>query len=359
MKLNLTKSLENINCFDIYSNSYVFNNKVIVINGSVIDIQLKIIDIISFGKEVLLLDEFNSPYFVSDNNIGSKSEYCFRIGSLNFPYIYYYKKETPRKYGVFDYSIQKKLFETTEWIGRDIIDDYIFCVCDRKIIGRKVTSANPIWQFDLGSLGEYKPIFGTPNESNAYEVAKILGIWKDELLVSCEGGLILALSLNNGGIIRKWDVLPEDAEESIKDTFRCLIHQSGNVFQLNKSGDKILGLYYCHWVEICLQSGKITTKHLKETFDIHTISSFQTKSGYAEDETHLYSTVFLDQQKLGLNYMPTAVCALNKQTCQVDWLHRFDLDNTGDYVSIQVPQVANDKLYQLTQNNVLHIFEKE
>ena len=67
----------------------------------------------------------------------------------------------------------------------------------------------------------------------------------------------------------------------------------------------------------------------------------------------------LDEKKLGAKHIPTALCTLNKETLAIDWLYRFDQDGKGDYVSVQVPQVAGNKLYQLTQNNVLHIFEKQ
>lgn len=239
------------------------------------------------------------------------------------------------------------------------LENFLFLGSSNTIHAYTLPTATPLWQFDLRSFGEYKPIYSSEDERKPYQVAKFLGVWQNQLLVACDGGLILCLSTESGDVLRKWDTLPNSAEEGLKDVFRGYLHQSGNVFQLNNAGNKIIGLYYCHWVEICLETGSINTKYLKETFENHQILSFQKKSGYAEDETHLYTTVELDQEKLGLNYMPTAICALNKETTQIDWYYRFDMDTSGDYVSVQIPQVSNGKLYQLTQNNVLYIFDKE
>lgn len=215
----------------------------------------------------------------------------------------------------------------------------------------------PHWQFNLLDFGEYDALFST--ERRAYEVAKFLGIWQDELLVACEGGLILSLNIRNGKLIRQWEKLPEKADAQIKDVFKGHLHQAGNTYQLNLSRDKIFAIYYRHLVEIDLTSGEIEVKDLTESLFKNNIAEFQSKSGYAEDETHYYTTVHFDKDKLSLNYVPTAVCAVNKETLEIDWYYRFDEDGSGNYVSIQIPQVSNQKLFQHTANKVLFVFEKE
>ena len=235
--------------------------------------------------------------------------------------------------------------------------NFVFLGSDKNIYAYTLPNANLLWEFDLSELGSYFDTFS--REEKEYEVAKFLGVWQDELLIACNGGLILSLSVKSGEIIRKWDTLPPNSESTLREVFRGYIHQSGNVFQFNKNQDRIFGLYLCHLVEIDLEKGDILITHLKDTLESHQISAFQNKSGYAEDDTHYYTTVFLDKKKLGVNYMPTAICSLNKTTLKIDWLYRFDTDDTDDYISIQVPQTSNNKLYQLTQNKVLYIFEKE
>jgi len=315
---------------------------------------------IFFNNKFFINDLYGKGIFIDDNYTANFNEGF--IHGFNRNSIIFSKREDETR-DTYIYSFDKIYINKIKFssLNNLITDNYYFrkSVENYSVETYTLPAAQALWQFDMGNFGEYKPIYGRENERKPYQAAKFLGVRQEELLLACDGGLIITLSLQNGQLIRKWDVLPEQIENNLKDTFHGLIHQSGNVFQLNKAGDTIFGLYYRHWVEISLKTGLISAKYLKETFDKHLISSFQTKSGYAEDETHLYSTVFLDQQKLGLNYMPTAVCALNKLTCEIDWLHRFDLDSTGDYVSVQVPQVANDKLYQLTQNHILHIFQKE
>lgn len=216
--------------------------------------------------------------------------------------------------------------------------------------------AQPLWQFSIDQFGQYKKLYSP--EMKTFELSNFLGVWEEELIVSCQGGMILSLNISTGDLIRKWDKLPEKADDNIKEVFRGGLQQSGHVYQLNLIGNKIIAIYYHHIIEIDLVTGEIDLKNLIESLQQYNISAFQLKSGYAEDETHYYTTVHFDREKLGLNYIPTAVCAINKISLNIDWFYRFDEDGTGDYVSIQVPQIRNGKLYQLTANNTLHIFQK-
>ncbi|WP_170861917.1 hypothetical protein [Maribacter aquivivus] len=47
----------------------------------------------------------------------------------------------------------------------------------------------------------------------------------------------------------------------------------------------------------------------------------------------------------------------NKQTHTIDWKHQF-AENEA-LKSTDIPQYANEKLYQLDWDNTLHIFERE
>ncbi|MBV7441461.1 hypothetical protein KRX57_08500 [Weeksellaceae bacterium TAE3-ERU29] len=311
---------------------------------------------------------FNGKFYVNDirgkgvyfNNLNQPIKTDYFIHLFKDEYVLYSKVvDDERTTFIENLTTNKK----NEIIGSSSIyylkNDFLF----RKNFQRNSVesynfpNATPLWEFDLSELGSYFDTFS--REEKEYEVAKFLGVWQDELLIACNGGLILSLSVKSGAIIRKWDTLPPNSESTLREVFRGYIHQSGNVFQFNKNQDRIFGLYLCHLVEIDLEKGDILITHLKDTLESHQISAFQNKSGYAEDDTHYYTTVFLDKKKLGVNYMPTAICSLNKTTLKIDWLYRFDTDDTDDYVSVQVPQTSNNKLYQLTQNQVLYIFEKE
>jgi hypothetical protein len=363
--MNLINNIKNIKKFIVYKNKILTINNNNVFSDQAKNIQLfdsPVNGFIQFNNKIYIND-WSGKYFILDANLNileNGDGKGFYFSSSN-----YFGCQYLNEFGLNEALIDKNS-KAIEFgiLNKDSSLNYstqsfFYFIKENYLHSYSLPSATSLWQFDLGSLGAYKPIYGTVDERKSYQVSKFLGVWQNQLLVACDGGLILCLSTESGAVLRKWDTLPNSAEEDLKDVFRGYLHQSGNVFQLSKAGNKIIGLYYCHWVEICLETGNITTKHLKDAFDKHSISSFQTKSGYAEDETHWYSTLFFDQQKLGLNYMPTAICALNKQTNEIDWFYRFDIDTSGDYVSVQVPQVSNGKLYQLTQNNVLHIFEKE
>lgn len=316
----------------------------------------KQIEIHPFGENHIITNDIRGNSKIININDFAMEE-RFKINAIKYPYFEFYSQETPRNYGIYDFSKTKILFETEEWIGRDICGDYIISFIQEIISIRKVNSARPLWDFNVQLLGVYDKLYSS--EKLTYEVSKFLGIWQDELIVSCQGGLIFSLNIMSGDLVRKWDKLPEQADDNIKEVFRGGLQQSGHVYQLNLDGDKIIAIYYRHIIEINLATGEIDVINLIESLQRHNMSDFQLKSGYAEDETHYYTTVHFDKDKMGLNYIPTALCAINKNSKSIDWFYRFDEDGSGDYVSIQVPQVSDGKLYQLTANGTLHIFERE
>ena len=53
----------------------------------------------------------------------------------------------------------------------------------------------------------------------------------------------------------------------------------------------------------------------------------------------------------------TGLCAFNKKTFGIDWQYRFDQHD--DYLKTDNPQLSGNKLYQLSADKVLYVFEKE
>lgn len=118
----------------------------------------------------------------------------FRIGGVKYPLVEYYKKESLRKYGIYDFESKKVLFETTEWIGRDIIDDYIFSDINNIIVCRKIGTGETIWENDLKVISKSKSVvkFITLNNSKLY------------VSLDLESKTIVSLDINNGSVINIW-----------------------------------------------------------------------------------------------------------------------------------------------------------
>lgn len=179
---------------------------------------------------------------------------------------------------------------------------YLFLSNKNSIHAYSLPDATPLWQYEVSELGAYDVLFST--EKRNYEVVKFLGVWQEELLVAFQGSLLMAFDVQTGKVTRQWQELPAHADEELRNIFRGKIHEKGTVFQLNLAGDKIVAIYLRHYLEIDLATSEIHVKNLSQTLHQHLMVDFNHKSGYAEDETHFYTTVHLDQEKLGLKYIP-------------------------------------------------------
>lgn len=84
------------------------------------------------------------------------------------------------------------------------------------------------------------------------------GLWQSELLVSCKGGVLLAMDQQTGALIRKWQGLPKEADDYLKDVFiRQLPQHDGYVFQLNQARTRIEALFLHYYFYIDLESGSM------------------------------------------------------------------------------------------------------
>lgn len=313
---------------------------------------------VRFGDKFFINDLYAKGIYFNDNLKPVKTDYFIQF--FENDYVSYIRRESDEKNTYIENLVTGELYKLESSSLIVFQHEGMYWRKNFKnnsIETFKFPTIESLWKYDINQFGEYKKLYSP--EMKIYELSNFLGVWQEELLVSCQGGLILSLNIHSGELIRKWDKLPESADDNIKEVFRGGLQQSGHVYQFNEAGSKIIAIYYHHILEIDLVTGEIDVKNLFEYLQQHNMSNFQLKSGYAEDETHYFTTVDFDRDKLGLNYMPTGLCAINKISLEIDWFYRFDEDGSGDYVSVQVPQIGNGKLYQLTSNGNLHIFEKE
>jgi hypothetical protein len=340
--------INNVKSYDVNSGFYIeLSNKLICKNLS-LQSNNNLIHVYTFGDIIMVLDDVNKAYILSDTSL-IENTFSFRIGSLKFPFIEYYKKEQPRKYGIHNYLSQKNLFETTEWIGRDIFGEYIFCENQGVIIGRSVFTAEPLWQFDMGGLGEYETYKG---EVKSYSVEKFIGVWEDELLVACSNSLILSFDVNTGVEKRRWQTL-ENYYPNVKEVANKIPRTEN--FVLETKTNTLIALHIFSLVKIELSTGVIQVVTMENELKKHNINLLKNNSSYAIDDNHIYTTSTMDYEDNKSQWTYDCLIAINRETYQVDWQYKFENEGLGT----NTPQLSGDNLYQLTASNTLYIFEKE
>ncbi|WP_240927887.1 hypothetical protein, partial [Cellulophaga sp. Z1A5H] len=208
-----------------------------------------------------------------------------------------------------------------------------------------------LWQFNLETLGKFEDRDG--NLQN-YEVHKFIGAWQNSIVVACSGQLVLDINSKTGELNRKWQALPGYGSSAFQGRLQHKL-PSTDGFQLDISKSYLYHLAGAYLVTIDLVTGKADYQTLKNTLEEHVFSGFRWSTGYAEDENHIYTIAEMNRMELGLDYTPQCIVAFNKKTLKIDWHYRFE----GDWVKTDIPQLANNKLYQLSGDNTLYIFEKE
>lgn len=230
--------------------------------------------------------------------------------------------------------------------------NFLIQIKNKKTISLKtIDLPELLWQFNLESLGKFEDRDG--NLQN-YEVLKFIGAWQNSILVACSGQLVLDINSKTGELNRKWQALPGYGSSAFQGRLQHKL-PSTDGFQLDISKSYLYHLAGAFLVTIDLVTGKADYQSLKNTLEENVFSGFRWSTGYAEDETHIYTIAEMNRFELGLDYIPQCIVAFNKKTLKIDWHYRFE----GDWVKTDIPQLANNKLYQLSGDNTLYIFEKE
>jgi len=306
-------------------------------------------EIFSFGEESVISKDLRGNSHIlhtTTNNIKNLK----KINSFKFPYIQFYTKENPRKYLIYNYITQQTLFETTEWLGRDIIGEQIFSFYQGVVTSRSVLNGTIQWQFNLSELGTW---LYDKKEERLYEVDKFIGVYNNMLLVSCFSGVIIALELQTGKLLHQWSAYPESYT---MDRFTVTGINSSHCSQLDTTNNTLVGFnFFTLWL-IDLQTTQLNITNLKEEFAKHDLRTVKRTMGFVITKTHYIitaETTIKEQINRGLD----CLIAINKQTHTIDWKHQF-AENEA-LKSTDIPQYSNEKLYQLDWNNTLHIFEKK
>jgi hypothetical protein len=197
-----------------------------------------------------------------------------------------------------------------------------------------------IWQFSTSNLPIYETSSG---EQKHPTVKKFIGVWENQLVVECNRGIILFLDITTGELLHTLDL-----NADFKYDFSDHLDASTYYISINTSLNKliILAPAFLYHFDLKLK----TLSVIKDYLNVEISEKWNFKSATFVDDL-IYFTGDYGQQYV----VATRVGVLNSQTGEVLW--QTQLEKTGGLNT--APQVAGDKLYVLSQKNVLYIFEKE
>jgi outer membrane protein assembly factor BamB len=258
------------------------------------------------------------------------------VVSSDFNYTYPYSSSL---FSLYNLKTKKfypleRLIDVYKFISKD---NYVILGSDTKLFSYTLPTATPLWQFDLGGLGEYVNI---SNEKCSYEVRFFLGIYNDCLLVQLNNATIIWIDCNTGK--QKYILNLNESYSLPKPAFY------DDSFKAHIVGEKIVFLNNQRFLHINLDSFEVTI--IQDYFIQERANQYR----------FMHNTVFKDKiyfvADYGWQYVtPSYVGVMDANNGEILW--KQQLENTGGLS--EAPQVSEDKLYIRTNNNVLHIFEKE
>ena len=188
-----------INNVIAYVNEYYINSKGLF-NAQSNECLLEISgqqELYPFGKEHLISREivYGDSAIININDLTIVIN-NYRIEAQNYPYFSFYEVDDKPQEGIYDFEKKKILFEATSWLGRSIIDKYIFRDFKKKIACRKIDSDSILWEFSLASLGKWKNPY--TDEEIDFQVRRLIGIYNNIFWVFLNAEGFIGLDIETG-----------------------------------------------------------------------------------------------------------------------------------------------------------------
>ncbi|MFJ1474022.1 hypothetical protein ACILE9_07125 [Capnocytophaga cynodegmi] len=340
--MRLLKKIANVKSF--ISDFYIYEGNIFnIVTEQKFENIKKQNEVLSFGEHIITKDIISGNSNIIDikNNIVNG---LFKIDAVNYPYFTFYEYDESDKEGVFDYSCQKILFETKDWIGRNIIENYIFT---DDLICRDIKTGNVLWQRDLGIKYNYfkeADYQGEPPVEVQAKVIKFLGVYKDELWLVLNSGL-LALDIKTGKETRYIKegkmAFGEPFFEDFKGYFgydTVLDEEKGIIFNLN--------LHF--YIEYDLNSNK-------NYFDSYSFKESSQKNGLVLNYIGGYDAENIYAYEGSKNNRFAIFSRDKKEIISSGEI----LEAKDKFPAIRDLQYGAGKLYVLDHYNTLHVFEEE
>ena len=278
----------------------------------------------------------------------------YRIEAQNYPYFSFYEVDDKPQEGIYDFEKKEILFEATSWLGRSIIDKYIFRDFKKKIACRKIDSDLILWEFPLASLGKGKD-YSTDEEFD-YEVEQIVGIYNNILWVYIERGGFIGLDIQTGELKHRILGIPKGnllgKVDSYVDSEEFYIFYRAKFILDNKKGI-IIGLIADRFFEIDLNKEKVTPmlygmwdkmeKMNLKKYGVNGNTSLQGDLLYFYNDKELQFGI-LDINTKEIIYVSEPIAVEERD---------------DSFTRLRDLKVSENKVYILDSNHTLHIFERE
>ena len=295
-----------------------------------------------FGKDHLISREivYGDSAIININDLTIVIN-NYRIEAQNYPYFSFYEVDDKPQEGIYDFEKKEILFEATSWLGRSIIDKYIFRDFKKKIACRKIDSDSILWEFPLSSLGKWKNSW---DEEKFFEVYKLIGIYNNILWAFIEIGGFIGLDIKTGEL--KYRISEYHMGKESKLFFR-------SDYYLDNERGKIFGLAHI-FIEIDLNQDPpfVTQYGLQEEFEKYNIKK---ANDIAEDfvvQDNLLYFYLADQLRFGVLDINTKEIIYVSEPIAV-------VERDDCFTQLKDLKVSENKVYILDSNHTLHIFERE
>ena len=346
-----------INNVIAYVNEYYINSKGLF-NAQSNECLLEISgqqELYPFGKDHLISREivYGDSAIININDLTIVIN-NYRIEAQNYPYFSFYEVDDKPQEGIYDFEKKEILFEATSWLGRSIIDKYIFRDFKKKIACRKIDSNSILWEFPLSSLGKGKD-YNTDEEFN-YEVEQFVGIYNNILWVYIERGGFIGLDIQTGELKHRILGIPKGnllgKVDSYVDNEEFYIFYRAK-FILDEKKGIIIGLIADRFFEIDLNKEKITPmlygmwdkmeKMNLKKYGVSGNTSLQGDLLYFYNDKELQFGI-LDINTKEIIYVSEPIAVVERD---------------DSFTRLRDLKVSENKVYILDSNHTLHIFERE
>ena len=343
-----------INNVIAYVNEYYINSKGLF-NAQSNECLLEISgqqELYPFGKDHLISREivYGDSAIININDLTIVIN-NYRIEAQNYPYFSFYEVDDKPQEGIYDFEKKKILFEATSWLGRSIIDKYIFRDFKKKIDCRKIDSDSILWEFSLASLGKWKNPY--TDEEIDFQVRRLIGIYNNIFWVFLNAEGFIGLDIETGEMKYR---IPEYHQAIGKTSTSSYDHSKGffrSDYLLNSEKGKILGLAVDVFIEIDLtQEPPFVTQYgLQEEFEKYNIKEKDTSTKYAVQDNLLYFYL-AEKLKFGILDINTKEIIYISEPIAV-------VERDNSFTRLRDLKVSENKVYILDSNHTLHIFERE
>ena len=344
-----------INNVIAYVNEYYINSKGLF-NAQSNECLLEISgqqELYLFGKEHLISREivYGDSAIININDLTIVIN-NYRIEAQNYPYFSFYEVDDKPQEGIYDFEKKKILFEATSWLGRSIIDKYIFRDFKKKIACRKIDSDSILWEFSLASLGKWKNPY--TDEEIDFQVRRLIGIYNNIFWVFLNAEGFIGLDIETGELKYR---IPEYHQAIGKTSTSSYDHSKGffrSDYLLNSEKGKILGLAVDVFIEIDLtQEPPFVTQYgLQEEFEKYNIKKANDTAGSYVVQDNLLYFYLAEQLRFGILDINTKEIIYISEPIAV-------VERDDSFTRLRDLKVSENKVYILDSNHTLHIFERE